>query len=128
MPFIFYWFVGKCGRHVKFTTEKDGYALQGHVIKNLTQELGTRDPCKGQCVVDSRCMSINIGQPINDRVVCELSDSDNTLHPEDLKLRAGFTYTGTEVTNKKLVIRIAVEIKLTKHYENNITIFESIFF
>ena len=67
------------------------------MIKNLTLELGTRDPCRGQCVMDSRCMSINIGIPINDKVVCELSDSDHTLHPEDLKPRADFTYTGTKV-------------------------------
>ncbi|XP_078352337.1 protein lin-12-like [Oculina patagonica] len=85
-----------CGRHVKFTTEKDGYVLQGHVIKNLTLKLGTRDPCRGQCVMESRCMSINIGPPIKDGAVCELSDSDHSLHPEDLKPRAGFTYTGTE--------------------------------
>ena len=90
---------GTCGRHVKFTTEKEGYALQGHVIKNLSLELGTRDPCRGQCVMENRCVSINIGPPINDRVVCELSDSDHSLHPEDLKARAGFTYTGTEVKN-----------------------------
>ncbi|XP_078352335.1 putative skeletal organic matrix protein 5 [Oculina patagonica] len=88
---------GTCWRHVKFTTEKDGYALQSHVIKNLSLQLGqTRDPCGGQCVMESRCMSINIGPPINDRVLCELSDSDHSLHPEDLKPRAGFSYTGTK--------------------------------
>ena len=92
-----YLFSGTCGRQVKFTTEKEGYALQGHVIKNLSLELGTRDPCRGQCVMESRCVSINIGPPINDRVICELSDSDHSLHPEDLKPRAGFTYTGTKV-------------------------------
>ena len=89
---------GTCGRHVRFTTEKDGLALQGHVIKNLTLDLGTPDPCRGQCIMESHCLSINVGQPINDRIVCELSDSDDTLHPEDLKPRATFTYTGTEVT------------------------------
>ncbi|KAL9953719.1 hypothetical protein ACROYT_G041178 [Oculina patagonica] len=88
---------GTCRRHVKFTTENDGYALQGHVIKNLSLQLGqTRDPCRGQCVMESRCVSINVGPPINDRVVCELSDSDHSLHPEDLKPRTGFTFTGTE--------------------------------
>ena len=42
-------------------------------------------------------MSINIGPVINDKVICELSDSDHYLHPEDLITRPGFTYTGTEV-------------------------------
>ncbi|XP_078349292.1 uncharacterized protein LOC144634261 [Oculina patagonica] len=46
--------------------------------------------------MESRCMSINIGPPISNRIVCELSDSDQSLHPEDLKPRAGFTFTGTE--------------------------------
>ncbi|KAL9960377.1 hypothetical protein ACROYT_G033828 [Oculina patagonica] len=88
---------GTCGRHVKFTTEKYGYALHGHVIKNLSLQVGqTRDPCRGQCVMERRCVSINTGPPINDRIVCELSDSDNSLHPEDLKPRVGFTYIGTE--------------------------------
>ncbi|XP_078351691.1 uncharacterized protein LOC144636371 isoform X1 [Oculina patagonica] len=85
-----------CGRDVKFNTEKDGYALQGHVIKNLSLQLSTRDPCRGQCVMESSCVSINIGPPINNKVVCELSDSDHRLHPDDLKPRAGFTYTATE--------------------------------
>ncbi|KAL9952605.1 hypothetical protein ACROYT_G039881 [Oculina patagonica] len=86
-----------CGRHIKFTTEKHDYALQGHMIKNLTLPLDEKfDPCRGQCVMESRCMSINIGPLVNDKVVCELSDSDETLHPGDLKPRTGFTYSGTE--------------------------------
>ncbi|XP_020619987.1 delta-like protein 4 [Orbicella faveolata] len=46
--------------------------------------------------MESRCMSINIGPVINDKVICELSNSDHSLHPDDLKARPGFTYTGTE--------------------------------
>lgn len=42
-------------------------------------------------------MSFNIGPPTNDRVICQLSDSDHTLHPSDLKLQAGFAYRGAEV-------------------------------
>ena len=59
-----------------------------------------QEPCRVQCVMDSRCVSINIGQQINDRVVCELSDSDHTSHPDDIKAREGFTYTGTEVNKQ----------------------------
>ena len=106
MLFIFIMFLsGTCRRHVRFTTEKGGFALRDHVIKNLTLDLGTRDPCRGQCVMDSRCMSINVGPLINDKIVCELSDSDDTLHPEDLKARAGSTYSGTEVTIKIQLLR-----------------------
>lgn len=49
--------------------------------------------------MESTCVSINIGPPINDQVMCQLSDSDNTRHPEDLKPQEGFMYRGTEVRN-----------------------------
>ena len=42
-------------------------------------------------------MSINMGPVNNNKVICELSDSDHFPHPEDLKLRPGFTYKGAEV-------------------------------
>ena len=43
-------------------------------------------------------MSINIGPPVNDKVVCELSDSDHIQHPHHLKPRQGWSYRGiTEV-------------------------------
>ena len=72
------------------------------MIQNLTLPMDSvYNPCRGQCVMDDRCVSINIGPPINDQVVCELSESDRSLHPEDLKPREGFTYTGTEVTKVK---------------------------
>ena len=34
-------------------------------------------------------------------MLCQLSDSDHVRHPEDLKPRDGFTYTGTEVRLRK---------------------------
>ena len=42
-------------------------------------------------------MSVNIGPVINDRVICELSNSDHWQHSEDLLKRRGWTYRGTEV-------------------------------
>ena len=69
------------------------------MIKNLTLQLDVRNPCRGQCVMENRCVSINVGPLINDKVICELSDSDHSLNPEDLKQRTGFTYIGTEVRN-----------------------------
>jgi hypothetical protein len=47
--------------------------------------------------MDPVCVSVNIGPPTDERFICELSDSDNTKHPEDLKKREGFLYIGTEV-------------------------------
>ena len=71
------------------------------MIKNLTLPLDERNPCRGQCVTESRCVSVNIGPQINDKVICELSDSDHSLHPEDLIPRSGFTYIGIEVSRQR---------------------------
>ena len=101
---LFDLFAGTCKRRVKFTSELEGRALHGHVIKNLTLPQDVRNPCRSQCVMDSRCVSINIGLPINNKVICELSDSDLSLHPADLKARQGFTFIGTEVRNKNSVL------------------------
>ena len=42
-------------------------------------------------------MSVNIGPTSQDKVICELSDSNHLQHPEDLRPRPGWTYRGTEV-------------------------------
>ncbi|XP_078351668.1 uncharacterized protein LOC144636353 isoform X2 [Oculina patagonica] len=83
-------------RHLKFIDPVDGHALEGHVIKNISLSVGMRSSCRGRCTIESKCVSINIGPAINDQVMCQLSDSDHTRHPEDLKPREGFTYRGTE--------------------------------
>ena len=63
---------------------------------NLTIKVNM--PCHHRCVMESRCVSVNIGPPVNHKVVCELSDSDRIQHPQDLKTRQGWTYSGiTEV-------------------------------
>ena len=45
--------------------------------------------------MESRCVSVNIGPPVNDKVVCELSDSDHIQHPQHLKPRHGWIYRVT---------------------------------
>ena len=69
------------------------------MIKNISLNLGMRASCKGRCTIENNCVSINIGPPINDKVSCQLSDSDHIRHPDDLKPREGFSYRGTEVGN-----------------------------
>ena len=95
---LFYYFADTCRRHVKFATAREGYSLQGHVFKNLTLSLDTGNSCRHQCVKESRCVSVNIGPVINNNVICELSDSDHSLHPEDLKVREGFAFINMEVS------------------------------
>jgi len=83
-------------RRLKFVAPVDGFVLEGHVIKNVSLSVGMRETCKERCVMEHTCMSINIGPPINDKVLCQLSDSDHMGHPGDLKPKDGFTYRGTE--------------------------------
>ena len=87
---------GLC-RSLKFVTPVDGHALEGHVITNISLRARMRDTCADQCLMEDSCVSINIGPPIDDKVLCQLSGSDNLRHPGDLKPREGFTYRGTEV-------------------------------
>lgn len=85
---------GLC-RSLKFTSPVKGYALVGHVIKHLS--IGIHASCKNLCTMESQCVSINIGPPINGKVVFELSNSDDKSHSEDLKAKEGFTYRATQV-------------------------------
>lgn len=85
---------GLC-RSLKFTSPVNGYALVGHVIKQLS--IGIHASCKNLCTMESQCVSINIGPLINGKVVCELSNSDDKSHSEDLKAKEGFTYRATQV-------------------------------
>ena len=64
---------------------------------NLT--IGINTPCKHRCVMESECVSVNIGPPLNGRVVCELSNSDHVKYPEDIKQRPGWMYTSHRGTN-----------------------------
>lgn len=47
--------------------------------------------------MENTCVSINVGPPISDKVLCQLSNSDSTQHPDDLKPVDGFMYRGSEV-------------------------------
>ena len=82
---------------MKYTAVIRGYALYGHVIQNLTLPVDIQDPCRTQCVMESRCVAINIGPHFGDHTICELSDSDGTEYPQDLKPWNDFIYIGTEV-------------------------------
>ena len=74
------------------------------MIKNVSLSVGLRETCKERCTMEDTCVSINIGPPINDKILCQLSCSDHMRHPEDLKPKVGFSYRGTEVRNITLPI------------------------
>ena len=73
------------------------------MLKNITLRLDTGNPCRRRCVMESRCVSVNIGRLTKKNVICELSDSDHLLHPEDLKVRAGFAFINMEVSEWNFV-------------------------
>ena len=56
-----------------------------------------RSSCRGRCTLNDKCVSYNVGPPIKDQVLCQLSDSDHIQHPEDLVTREGFVYQNSEV-------------------------------
>ena len=53
--------------------------------------------CRNWCTMEDRCTSINMVPREKDEMICQLSDSDQLQHPNDLKLTAGLMYRGTEV-------------------------------
>ena len=113
--FSFYLSTDLC-RHLKFTTPVNGYALHGHVIKNISLNLENRASCKQRCTIQSNCVSINIGPPINDKVLCQLSDSDHIRYPHDLTPREGFMYRGTEVRNLVSVRHLPIVLVKVAYY------------
>ena len=70
----------------------------------LNLSIGIYASCEHRCVMESECVSINVGPPINDKVICELSNSDHWHHPKDLQPRHGWTYRGAEVIEFKVVL------------------------
>ncbi|XP_068716860.1 uncharacterized protein [Montipora capricornis] len=84
-----------CKRSVKFFPSREGHRLKGHVFRTFTMDKYAT-PCEQECVMDRKCVSINIGPTMEDKTICELSDSDHYQHPEDLELRNKWSYSFTE--------------------------------
>ena len=72
------------------------------MIKNISLRVGLRDTCKNLCTMEHTCLSVNMGPPKNDKVLCQMSVSDHMRHPGDMKQNKGFTYRGTKVRNGPL--------------------------
>ena len=93
---VFHFISGQECRQLKYSQPLQDRALTNHeIIKiNTTRE----DICKIRCFIEPNCLSFNVG-PLDDnhQYLCEISDSDEALHPRDLVPRRGFTYQGTQV-------------------------------
>ena len=89
--------------HHLFCKSFGGHALQRHVFKEIYLTMGIKpySDCKNRCLMENSCVSVNIGPPDKNGLrVCQLSDSDHTQHPDDLKPQEGYLYWASKVREK----------------------------
>ena len=99
LPFAVF-VLGDCGqnnRRITFLTPVSGFYLQGHVISNHSVQLNL--DFQDQCAFARECVSYNIGPMINNKMTCELGNSDDLQQPKDLKPRKDWIYRGTQLTS-----------------------------
>ena len=87
-------------RSLRFGQPDNGFALQGHLLRNITLKMGNElsGDCRYECLMESNCVSVNVGPPDKNGLrVCQLSDSDHIQHPEHLTAQEGFLYWATQV-------------------------------
>ena len=81
----------------------EGFALVGHVIRNLAVEVESL--CRVNCYMEADCVSFNIGSLQDGKYACEMSDSDHHTHPQDLVSWEGWVYGATIQVKRKHAIR-----------------------
>ena len=81
---------------MQFRPPTPGRSLAGHVIRRLLVDAGTA--CEANCFDDDDCMSVNLGPKNQGTRLCELSSSDDNLHPEGLEERSKFIYKSVLVS------------------------------
>ena len=74
---------------------KDGSALEKHIIRTIASN--SEHSCRVQCYLENACLSYNFGKRVTGDEVCELNNSTDIQHPDDLKPRENFIYRGAEV-------------------------------
>ena len=79
-----------------FKTFFGNKALQGHVFK--TEWASSDAHCRSKCFLDGRCIAYSFGLAANGKKdMCELSNSDHVMHPNDLVPREGTIYRRAQV-------------------------------
>ena len=87
---------GQNCRVMQFHSPTINHSLARHAIGNVwvTSEIA----CESACFAEDDCMSVNFGPQNQDgKHLCELSESDHEISPQDLRQRAGFLYKAVEV-------------------------------
>jgi hypothetical protein len=69
----------------------DGY-LRNHIIQSFSTE--TQSLCRVKCYLSNLCLSYNYNE---NNGTCDINDSDQIQHPDDLIVKAGFLHVSTEV-------------------------------
>ena len=83
-------------RQLAFNAPITGKILVGHVI-NTAKVIDLRH-CQLLCLMEADCKSLNMaGVNSEGKAICELNQSDDIQHPENLIPFAGGSYHGTEV-------------------------------
>ena len=60
-------------------------------------QIETASVCEINCYMEADCASFNL-KPLQDGTyLCELSDSDRVIHPEDIKYKEGTVYKSFKV-------------------------------
>ena len=67
-----------------------------HTIKSLKAK--THTDCKLDCIENFGCLSINFVKRQGQDADCELNDSEDSQHPEDMEDRENTTFYATEVS------------------------------
>ncbi len=79
----------------------EDHTLVGHVFKSML--IQDSSACEVNCFMegDRDCVSFNVKPLQNGNHLCELSNSSDVVHPEDLKEEHGAKYTSFKVRKNK---------------------------
>ena len=78
------------------------YSLTGHVFKSMVIE--DSSACEVNCFAEDDCTSFNVKSLQSGDHLCELSNSSDVVHPEDLKEEHGTVYTSFKVRAQSYLI------------------------
>ena len=88
-------------RSLRFNKSEGECAPQRYVFKEIFLPMGTElttHDCRYECLMESKCLSVNIGPPNKTGFrLCQLSTFDHTQHREDKEIRKGFILWASEV-------------------------------
>ncbi|XP_066022667.1 ALK tyrosine kinase receptor-like [Pocillopora verrucosa] len=87
-------------RSLRFKKSEGECAPQRYVFKEIFLPMGTElttHDCRYECLMESKCLSVNIGPPNKTGFrLCQLSTFDHTQHREDKEIRKGFILWASE--------------------------------